>query len=57
MCYWMQDFYQEKAYQRCASAHIPVPFNPAEDIINDGWQGTLAMIAKQATLLTDNSQL
>jgi hypothetical protein len=48
----MQDFYQEKAYEQCASAHIPVHFNPAADIINDGWQETLALIAKQASLLT-----
>ena len=53
----MQDFYQEKAYEQCASARIPVPYNPAVDIINDGWQETLALIAKQATLLTENSQL
>ena len=52
----MQDFYNEKAYERCASARIPVPFNPSVDILSDGWQNTLDLISKQAALLTDEAQ-
>ena len=52
----VQDFYNEKAYERCASARIPVPFNPSVDILNDGWQNTLDLISKQAALLTDEAQ-
>ena len=51
-----QDFYNEKAYERCASARIPVPFNPSTDILSDGWQYTLDLISKQAALLTDEAQ-
>lgn len=52
----VQDFYNEKAYERCASARIPVPFNPSVDILSDGWQDTLDLISKQAALLTDEAQ-
>ncbi len=53
----LQDFYNEKAYESCASSRVPVAFNPAVDIINDGWQDTLMLISKQAELLTEDSQL
>ena len=53
----MQDFYNEKAYESCASSRVSVAFNPAVDIINDGWQDTLMLISKQASLLTEESQI
>lgn len=45
----IQDFYNERAYEQCASARIPVPFNPAVDIYDDGWQTTINLIKKQAS--------
>jgi len=53
----VQDFYNEKTYELCASSRILLPYNPAVDIINDGWQQTLDLISKQATLLDAESQL
>ena len=53
----LQNFYNEKAYESCASSRVPVAFNPAVDIINDGWQDTLMLISKQAELLIEESQL